>query len=262
MKNKTIKFNLIENARDSLFHAVEHLTDRKEPSPGDYKRVIVDIAHVIELILKERLRRVHPAFIFKNIDKYPVSDARTVSTGKAISRLRSIAGVELDEISKKTIAACKNLRNQIEHFEFEIESKEARAIIGRLLSFIFVFSKTHLDQDFEADFRDDITRSVLADIHEFWRAHGPIIEQRAQDEGREVIDCPACGRTTFDFDSMECIFCGHIEEMSECNVCGEMVWESDIESFEHTTGDINMCQDCISKDAAADLAFEAYREEH
>lgn len=37
-------FNLIENAKDSLAHAVEHLIEPK-PKTGDYKRAILDLSH-------------------------------------------------------------------------------------------------------------------------------------------------------------------------------------------------------------------------
>ena len=88
------------------------------------------------------------------------------------------------------------------------------------------------------------------------------MEQRANDEGLVVIDCPVCGRTTFDYDSMECIFCSHVEEMLECNDCGEMVWEDDIESVEYPNGNRDICQDCIQESAVAEIALEAHLEEN
>ena len=72
-----LKFNLIENAKDSLSHAVEHLTVQ-DPKIGDYKRVILDLSHAIELLLKERIVRIHPAFIWRKIDKYKSFDAQTI----------------------------------------------------------------------------------------------------------------------------------------------------------------------------------------
>lgn len=70
VKNNKIRFNLVENAKDSLAHAVEHLTGPEEPTPGDLKRAILDVAQVVELILEERVHRTHRAFIWENIDKY------------------------------------------------------------------------------------------------------------------------------------------------------------------------------------------------
>jgi hypothetical protein len=44
------KFNLIENANDSLEHALEHMGPVRDNDVGDWKRIIVDFAHVVELL--------------------------------------------------------------------------------------------------------------------------------------------------------------------------------------------------------------------
>jgi hypothetical protein len=58
MTNESIKFDLINNAKDSLNHAVEHLTNSDGVKAGDLKRAIRDVAHAIELLLKERLQGI------------------------------------------------------------------------------------------------------------------------------------------------------------------------------------------------------------
>jgi hypothetical protein len=47
------KFNLIENANDSLEHAIKHMRPVNKNGVGDWKRIIVDFAHVVELLFKE-----------------------------------------------------------------------------------------------------------------------------------------------------------------------------------------------------------------
>lgn len=270
MKSQKFKFDLIENAKDSLAHAVEHLTGTEEPTAGDLKRVILDVAHVVELILKERIRRIHPAFIWTKVDKYPSPVAHTIGTDKAVSRLFNLAGITLPVGAKKTLSACWKIRNSIEHFEFEIESKEARAIIGRMLSFIFNFAKCHLKLDLETDFKQDDRWSTLIDICEFWEAHSVALERQLLEEGKPVCDCPSCGAVTFDLSLMECAFCGHMEEQIECEVCHEMVWESDTETIEGVDGDeesgvclssVTICRTCLEKEEAAEAAADALREE-
>jgi hypothetical protein len=39
------------------------ISQSKKPTAGDLKRAIFDVAHVVELLLKERLRKIHPAFM-------------------------------------------------------------------------------------------------------------------------------------------------------------------------------------------------------
>lgn len=54
---KMHKFNLIENANDShLEHpAIKHMGPIDQNSIGDWKRIIVDFSHVVELLFKEKL---------------------------------------------------------------------------------------------------------------------------------------------------------------------------------------------------------------
>ena len=88
------KLTLIENARDSLEHAIDHMVGQARwTTTGDYKRIILDLSHASELLFKERLKRIHPSLIFTNVDKYPSPDAHTVSSELALSRLQKIGEV-------------------------------------------------------------------------------------------------------------------------------------------------------------------------
>ena len=88
------QFNLIENAKDSLEHAIAHMASAEGDAPGEWKRAILDLAHVVELLLKEKLRQVHPAFVFGNIDNLRSANAFTVSAKTASSRVQNICGVQ------------------------------------------------------------------------------------------------------------------------------------------------------------------------
>ena len=226
---KAIKFDLINNARSSLNHAVEHLANPDGINSGDLKYAIRDIAHVVELLLKERLRRIHEAFIWQNIDKYPSSGAYKVGTNIAVERLFKLGGIKLAEEAKKTISACRDFRNLVEHYEFEINLKETKGIIGRMLSFIFDFSKKHLQLDLEKEFRNDDRWVALIDIYEFWEAHSNLLEKQLVEEGKVTICCPSCDAMTFDIDSEKCLLCGHVESLVDCDVCHESVLESETE---------------------------------
>ena len=130
--------------------------DDATPS-NKYKQAILSIFHCSELLLKERLRKVNPALIWENIDKYPSLAARTVSIEKAISRLIAIGKITIKENDKETLLACRNLRNAIQHLEFEIPEKEAKVLLGKALSFVFSFGSTELEVDLDDEFKDDQT---------------------------------------------------------------------------------------------------------
>jgi hypothetical protein len=114
-------FNLVENAKDSLSHAIEHLGPVNRNTTGDWKRIIVDLAHVIELLVKERLRRIHPAFVFNNIDRYQSNSAYTVVADLAFIRLQKIGEIQFSESEVNAVKVAREKRNEIEHFEFSIE---------------------------------------------------------------------------------------------------------------------------------------------
>lgn len=255
--NKMIKFNLINNAKDSLGHAVEHLTNPKGIKPSDLKIAIRDVAHVIELLLKERLSRIHPAFIWLDIDKYPSNEVKTIGVEKAVMRLLKLGGIVFSDDSIKTIKACRKIRNSIEHYEFELEEKEAKVIIGRMLSFIFDFSKRYLELDLEKEFRNDSSWEGLIDMYEFWEAHSATLEKQLSEQDKPICACPSCSADTFDLSKGECALCGHREEQIKCEGCGNWVWESESENFGGMHGDeesgmfeysITLCKDCIKKE--------------
>ncbi len=142
------KFNLIENALDSLEHAIEHLNSiNKDDRVGTFKRVILDLSHTEELLFKERLRRIHPAFVLSDVDKYPSSAAHTVTAAEALKRLQRIGGIEFEDADQSALKTIREKRNEIKHYEFEINEGEAKVIIGNVLSFIFRFSCDELDLD-------------------------------------------------------------------------------------------------------------------
>lgn len=260
LKAKREKFDLLANAKDSLNHMVEHFSTSPDPSAGNLKRSILDIVHVVELVLKERLRRAHPALIWENVDRYPSRMARTVTIEKAIGRLRKIEKIRIPENQLKSIDLCIKLRNEIMHYEFQIDKEASRAVAGRLLSFILFFTKTHLGLNWEGEFKSDKKWKALIDIKEFWEAHSKELEKKLAEEGVSVLECPSCHAVTYDIFESKCELCGHSEERTKCDICGEEKWESEIESRDDVDGDIdsglchysyNICTDCLEGEAEA-----------
>ena len=67
-----IEFDLLTNAADSISQAIELLAWRDEADEARrLKQAVLAVAHGVELLLKERLRQVHPVLIWENVDKFP-----------------------------------------------------------------------------------------------------------------------------------------------------------------------------------------------
>ena len=156
LREKEIEFDLLSNAVDSLLHAIDHIAPMGDEAVAkDYKQAILAVAHAVELLLKERLRREHPALIWRNVDKYPSLDAQTVTVDEAIARLESICGVKISDEDRSAIRSSKLLRNSIQNTTgFSTTEKAARKSIGKMLAFIPEFS----DKELAHPIREDLKR--------------------------------------------------------------------------------------------------------
>ena len=215
--HKTIAFDLLANARDSLRQAVELLAFKDIGSDNArLKHAITASAHCIELLLKERLRRINPAFVWENVDKYPNLNAHTVTVDTAIHRLKSIGNVILSSNDEGHLKSLRNTRNAIEHYEWHTSEKEAKVIVGNALSFAFAFAKDELEVNLENDFkRDDTWKMLLEALYAFARAHGKRLEARLRTRGDLPQCCDECGEVTVPMRGGSCELCGHWQAITE-----------------------------------------------
>lgn len=97
-----------------------------------------------------------------------------------------------------------------------MDEKTAKAILGKMLSFIFVFAKAELKQDFEKDFKvDDTWLMLLEECYEFAEEHGARISTQLSELDLPTGTCPACGQETVDLISEMCALCGHLYKTDE-----------------------------------------------
>lgn len=214
---KNIEFDLLNNAKDSLRQAVELIATREIGSDhARLKHAITASAHCIELLLKERLRRINPAFVWENVDKYPSLEARTVSVDTAISRLKNVGKVQLSADDERSLKSLRTTRNAIEHYEWRASEKEAKIIVGHGLSFAIGFAHDELGVDLSADFKSDDTWNMLRnELYEFSKAHGARLEARFRAKGEYASCCDECGELTVPMRGGSCELCGHWQSIDE-----------------------------------------------
>ena len=249
----THNFTLIENAQDSLEHAISHLSKTNPLSKGDCKRVILDLSHVVELLFKERLRQIHPAFILSNVDKYPSKTAYTVGTAEAFQRLIKIGGIDFKDEDKSALKTIREKRNEIEHYEFKISEKESKITIGSVLAFIFRFSFHELNLDWFERRTNDPSWVKLNEFAEFFESQREMVLDQLADSQLALQDCPLCHSETFDMEAEVCILCGYREEVVECKICKGSYLESDVEYPE-----AGLCEKCEWEDGYASAHYEKY----
>jgi hypothetical protein len=247
------KFNLIENALESLEHAIAHLAEPRSLKMSDHKRVILDLSHVAELLFKERLRMIHPAFVLSNIDKYPSKTAHTVCAAEALQRLVKIGNIEFGDEDQAALKTIREKRNEIEHYEFQISDTESRLVIGNVLVFIFKFACDEVGLDWASRRIDDPNWAKLNEFAEFFESQRRTIIKQLQGSGLPTQDCPVCRNDTFDLESEVCVLCGHREEVLQCVQCNADYLYSDAE-YE----DAGLCPKCEWKDGYAAAYCEKY----
>ena len=211
-----LKFTLVENALDSLEHTITMLTSKKNLDTGDYKRVILDLSHIAELLLKEKLRRIHPAFVFADIDKYPSKAAFTVGAEQALKRLKNIGDISFSEQDYAALKTVREKRNEVTHFEFTINEEEAKIVIGNMLVFIFRFSNDELDLPWAERRLNDSSWKKLNEYTSFYEAQLEHVHSQI-DGVIPTVECPVCYNDTFDLESEMCLLCGHREDVYHVN---------------------------------------------
>jgi hypothetical protein len=213
---QAIQFGLLDNARDSLRQAVELIAFGDIGSDhARLKHAITAAAHCVELLLKERLRRINPAFVWESVDKYPSLEARTVTVTTAVSRLKTIGNVVFAAADEQIIKSLRTTRNAIEHYEWRASEREARVIVGNALSFAFAFAHDELAIDLESDFKHDDTWTMLVgELNDFAMAHAVRLEARMRAKGG-FTHCDQCGCETVPMDGGSCALCGHWQSIDD-----------------------------------------------
>jgi hypothetical protein len=209
----TISFELLENAADSIARAIELMAwEEISDERSRLKQAILSVAHGVELLLKERLRRVHPSLVWEDVDKYPRLDARTVGVDKAIHRLKTIGAVSLGDDDVQLIKSLRNTRNAIEHFSWQTTRQEASLIVGRALSFAVAFAGEHLSYDVAYRFKkDDTWQQLIERSSSFLAAHTARHEKGPAGEYR--VPCDFCNAMTIGRYGGACPLCGHWNEV-------------------------------------------------
>jgi hypothetical protein len=213
-----IEFDILANAADSITQAIELLAWKDESDEARrLKQAVMAVAHGVELLLKERLRKVHPVLIWENVDKFPILSARTVTVDIALSRLSKIGGLEFLEGDADLIKSLRDTRNAIEHYSWSTTKSEADRIVGQALGFALHFAKDELNYDFFGyDTRKDDTFDLLLESNpEFAKSFRERYEKRADAIGEPNYLCEYCHALAVNPSTGACKLCGHWNDVTD-----------------------------------------------
>ena len=209
-----IESDLIGNADDSIERALELIAWGDQQHEGRrLKQAIQAVSHGIELLLKERLRHLHPSLIWENVDRYPDLTARTVGAELAAQRLQAIGGISFRTSDLELLRALRTTRNAVEHFAWTTTKQQADAIVGRALEFAFHFARAELSIEYfsYAAYKEGTYQQLLASNSEFRLAVRQRQHDIETDPSSTILVCPLCRAMAMDASTGACRICGHLE---------------------------------------------------
>lgn len=232
---------LLDSACDFLAEALENHRDRKDTF------AIVHAVTACELMLKERLARIHPNLIFRNVDSRSLRNGTTVSLSGLPQRLANF-GVPLHEKDQELVSCFAEWRNQVVHHLPSYDPSTARARLPKLLDFLVRFIQQHLQSDLKDLIPKRLYRTAL-EVLEEWQPMVAQARETAHQAGEVVQErCPRCGASgvlTKDSDNrVTCHLCGVGQYVYDhCTQCGK---STPVQLSAFIT-DQSLCDDCVEE---------------
>lgn len=224
------KLDLRENAVDSFN---ESLTKYREGLAGNvkaFKFAILHLSHSLELLFKYYVSKSHPLLIYKNPFSKTIHKDATIGLWDAIQFLAN-EGRPLDKTFLADLEWLKKLRNDIEHYAFDMDVPTVRQTMGRLVQAINEFHQDVGDESIDefVSKQNLPLFNELADEYErdLGNARADAKEQ-TQDGG--VYECKFCGHegTAAMIDkAVVCLYCKETYSLIRCCICGADERKSD-----------------------------------
>jgi hypothetical protein len=147
-----LELNLLDNSFDYLSASLEYIAKaRQDRSKVSWKFAILNLVFAIELLLKERLRQENYLLIYADIDRYKTisRETKTVSWSVLLERLKFVIGADFDQINSGRLSLAQQLRNQMLHYDVQLDFPAVYHDFANLLNFYTQFFNAEVRQDEE-----------------------------------------------------------------------------------------------------------------
>jgi HEPN domain-containing protein len=211
---------LLDSAAGFLIEAFSNYRAKKQSF------AIVHAVTAAELVLKERLARIHPNLIFRDIDALNVATKKTVSLDEVPRRLLNL-GIKIKPEAEQLVHQCAKWRNQIVHHLPDFDPHEAEIQFPKMLNFIASFMRRELNTPIETVLPPHWYKAAKV-ILEDWKHAIAAAQLRAKKAGHVLPDaCPRCGShgvlSVGDQSKVYCHLCRSDEHLyQECARCGRI----------------------------------------
>ena len=232
--------SLLPSAKQFLVEAIRNFRS------GKLNFAIVHAVVTTELVLKERLRRIHPTLVYRNIDAKNPRAEKTVSLAAAPRRLANF-GVPLDPDQAHLIDRVTEWRHEIVHHMPTFNREDAELQLPMLIDFIATYLRQQMDTPLEGFLPGDLwsqANEMLSD----WRNVVESARKAATEEGGVIVDpCPRCAAervmTLSNGDYVHCHLCS--ADLYRCELCAGCGRET-VASYAPIAEE-NFCYRCVDE---------------
>jgi len=209
--------SLLDAARVFLIESLQNF------DKGKLQFSILHAVTATELLLKERLSKIHPNLIYNKIDSRQVVRENTVGLRDLPQRLINL-GVKLSEEETDIIVKVAKWRHEIVHHMPTYTEEHAIISLGLLYDFLSRF----IEREMHLAFNDIIPKSLYKTANRLlkgWERVGKKAREKAEAEGYIVdpsMECPECGGigvVTIHGDKAFCHLCGSYLHFGDCPLC-------------------------------------------
>ena len=206
-------------------------------SLGNYQKekLAFAILHAVtatELLLKERLSRIHPNLIYRRIDSQQITKEYTVGLKELPQRLVNF-GVALEIKEVDLIKTVAKWRHEIVHHMPMYSHKQATASLGLLYDFLGRF----LTRELNLELKNVIPKALFKTVSGLMAEWNKVIKeakQYATAEGNveHSQECPTCGgigTICLRKNKAFCHLCDSDLEVGECPICHKRAINSELD---------------------------------
>lgn len=271
--------NLLDNSISFFREAVSY-AQRGRKDISQWKFATINLVQAMELSLKEALRRIHPAFIYEDVDIE--NPEKTVSIQRALHRLKleHIGNFSISEKESKKFTAAVKLRNKFTHHQCSYSAEEMEVRFAETFAFMIYFYEKHL----KISWLDVITNEQYREILDLRKGKEALLEKVqlffAENDVGKIWFCTVCCEDAFIVEQEKCKLCQTEEQVIKCENCGDDFYSHEIVDITHlfdydedeglyllhNNFGFNFdtaCEACVGgiKEKIHDIRFEQYCEE-
>ncbi|MFF9818997.1 hypothetical protein [Streptomyces sp. NPDC014006] len=245
-----VEFPPVQNGVDYLNSACDNLRLGK-PTPRMLKYAVLHLQAAAEVLLKARLQQEHWSLVLKDPGtakrkKFDAGDFESCTTTAAITRLKDIAEVAIDDRSAKSLAILSKWRNSLQHYGLRAPARAIETRAAQVLDFLVAFVHDELlpalpDPE-AAELQKDLVDVgyKVRGIQDYIDTRLKRLKDELKDFQDRTIQCPECDQWAF--------VLGGGSEIVDCRFCHAMfhstdqawyLWES-----VYRDADLGKCPDC------------------